>query len=180
MEGRVRSDEDLMSVAGRGDSDAFEELVRRHQHGAVGIAYRLLGDEHRAQDAAQEAFLRVWEHADTYRPTAAFRTYLYRILTRLCIDQRRKRRPTTGEPMDAFPATGDLPDDALERRERAVLVRAALGRLPGRQHVAIVLRHYEALSYEEIGAVMHCSARAVDSMLLRARRRLSEWLDDVR
>ncbi len=82
--------------------------------------------------------------------------------------------------MDAFPATGDLPDDALERRERAVLVRAALGRLPGRQHVAIVLRHYEALSYEEIGAVMHCSARAVDSMLLRARRRLSEWLDDVR
>ena len=175
----MRSDADLMSAAGKGDQDAFEELVRRHQHGAVRVAYRLLGDEHRAQDAAQEAFLRVWDHADTYRPTAAFRTYLYRILTRLCIDQRRKRRPTSGEGMDSFPAAGDPPDGVLERRERAGLVREALGRLPGRQRVAIVLRHYEALSYEEIGAVMNCSARAVDSMLLRARRRLAEWLEDA-
>lgn len=173
-----RTDEELMVSAGTGDLDAFEELVRRYQQMAVGLAGRMLGDAHQAQDVAQEAFLRVWQGAARYRPTAAFRTYFYRVLTRLCIDHWRRPTPATGEGLERAEGPSDPPEEAMLRRERAERVRTALDRLPRRQRTALVLRHYEGLSYEEIASVMDCSGRAVDSMLTRARRRLHGWLSD--
>lgn len=178
-EGRLRSDEELMSAAGRGDMDAFEELVLRHQDGAVGVAFRLLSDEHGARDAAQEAFLRVLESAPRYRPTASFRTYLYRVLTRICIDRYRKRSPEDHPDLSTVEDGGEAPPEVMLRRERAERVRGAVEELPMRQRVALVLQHYEGLSYEEIAEAMHCSVRAVDSLLARARRELRERLRDL-
>lgn len=175
----MKSDEELMCAAARGDPDAFDVIVRRHQQGTINVAWRLLGDSHGAQDAAQEAFLRVWERAAAYRPTASFKTYLYRILTRLCIDQHRKRRPAPSDQLDRLEGGVAAPDEALMQRERAAKVRAAIQALPQRQRVALVLRHYEGMSYDEVAAVMGCSARAVDSLLLRARERLGKRLGDI-
>ena len=175
----LRTDEQLMSAAAAGDMDAFEQLVRRHQQGAINVAFRLLGNADRAEDTAQEAFLRVLESAPRYRPTASFRTYLYRILTRLCIDQYRRRQPTTHGALDTFSNGDETALETLLRRERAGRVRQAIERLPVRQRVALVLQHYEGLSYEEIAAVMKCSTSSVDALLVRAKRKLKAWLGDM-
>ena len=168
-----------MSAAAEGDMDAFEALVRRHQQGALNVALRMLGDENRAQDAAQEAFLRVLQSAPRYRPIATFRTYLYRILTRLCIDQYRRRKPDTHGALDSVRNGGETAPEALLRRERAERVRRAVERLPARQRIALVLQNYEGLSYEEISGVMKCSASSVDALLVRAKKKLRGWLRDV-
>jgi RNA polymerase sigma-70 factor (ECF subfamily) len=175
----VTSDEELMSAAAGGDMDAFEELVRRHQQSAINVAYRMLGDAHRAQDTAQEAFLRILESARRYRPTAGFRTYLYRILTRLCIDIYRKRAPGASDQLDAETDPSEAPPEAVLRDERQELVRRAIDGLPGRQKLALVLQHYEDLSYEEIAVVLKCSTKAVDALLVRAKRTLKEALKDL-
>ena len=175
----MASDEELMLAASRGDMDAFEQLVLTHQQGAINVAFRLLSDEHEARDAAQEAFLRVLESAARYRPTAAFRTYLYRILTRICIDRHRKRRPESRPDLGSREADTDDPGDALLGRERAEAVREALADLPIRQRTAVVLRHYEGMAYEEIAGAMGVSRRAVDSLLSRAREALKRRLQGL-
>ena len=173
------SDEELMSAAAEGDMGAFEELVLRHQDGAINVAFRLLSDEDQARDAAQEAFLRVLDAAPRYRPTAAFRTYLYRVLTRLCIDQYRRRTPQQHPDPAGILSEDAGPPEALLQRERAEQVRAAIQELPPRQRIAIVLRHYEGLPYEEIAGAMGASVRAVDALLSRARKALKERLRDL-
>jgi len=175
----MRSDEELMSAVASGDMEAFEELVLRHQDGAVRVAYRLLSNEDDARDVAQEAFLRVLEHAERYRPTASFRTYLYRILTRICIDLYRRRTPEQRHDMSWVESGSDAPDDETERRELAERVRAAIQALPLRQRIAVVLQHYEGMSYREVAKAMRISARAVDSLLARARKSLKQRLRDV-
>src|SRR5437867_974093 len=90
---RTASDEELMLAAGRGALSAFEQLVLRYQSVAWNAAYRFVGDSAEAEDIAQEAFLRVWARADRYRPTALFRTYFYRVLTRICLDHSSKKKP---------------------------------------------------------------------------------------
>ena len=89
----MRSDEQLMSDVAQGDMAAFEQLVRRHQVSVWNTAFRFLRNADDAEDIAQETFLRVLRAAGRYRPTATFRTYLYRIVTRLCRDWRAKDGP---------------------------------------------------------------------------------------
>jgi RNA polymerase sigma-70 factor (ECF subfamily) len=168
-----------MSAAAGGDMDAFEELVRRHQHGAINVAWRLLSNEHQAQDAAQEAFVRLLESAPRYRPTARFRTYLYRIVTHICIDEYRKRRPDSAEDLSGHHSDDDSPSEAMMRSERVERIREAIAALPERQRAALVLQHYEGLSYGEIAEALQCSPRAVDSLLVRAREKLVEGLGDL-
>jgi len=86
-------DEFLMQATGKGDLEAFEEIVQRHHSWAWRITYRFLGDEPEAADIVQEAFLRLLDASRRYRPTAKFRTYFYRIITRLCLDRSKKRHP---------------------------------------------------------------------------------------
>jgi RNA polymerase sigma-70 factor (ECF subfamily) len=173
------SDEQLMLEAAGGDMDAFERLVRRHQRGALNTACRFLGNRALAEEVAQEAFLRVLAAAGRYRPTASFRTYLFNIIYRLCVDAYRKRRPERleGLPAPADPAEGPL-QEAL-RDERAALVRAAIETLAPRQRMALVLKHFEGLSYEEIARALECSPKAVDALLIRAKAKLKEKLEDA-
>jgi RNA polymerase sigma-70 factor (ECF subfamily) len=175
----VTSDEQLMSAAGKGDMDAFRQLVERHQQVAVGTACRFVGDRTTAEDIAQEAFLRLLERAADYEPRARFRTYLFSVIWHLCVDFHRRSGRRAAGPVEglADPASG--PAQAADRREREALVRRAVDALPARQRMALILKHFEGLSYEEVAGALGCSVRAVDSLLSRARARLRDELQDV-
>lgn len=168
-------DEDLMLLVSQGDVDAFERLVLRHQQMAWRTAYRLVTDYQAAEDLAQEAFLKILEAADRYRPTAVFRSYLYRIVVRLCLDYLRKGRPFPSDnllPIDDWPSPEQQATDA----EQAQAVQEAINSLPPKQRAAVVLRYYEGLSGREIAAAMETSLKAVERLLARARTTLEGLL----
>jgi RNA polymerase sigma-70 factor (ECF subfamily) len=163
------TDDDLMQGVATGDGDAFAEIILRYQHVAWKVAFRFLGDSMEAEDAAQDAFLKLLEAAPRYRSKASFRTYLFRILTHLCIDRCRKKRPdAVADIPEAADPSGD-PAAALMAREIRVQIRNVLETLPPKQKAAIILRHYEGLSYAEIAQVLGISAKAVERLISRAR-----------
>ncbi len=170
------SDEALLQAAGRGDPDSFARIVERHQTWAWSVAYRFTGNEDDALDIVQEAFLRLLDASPRYRPVAKFRTFFYRIISRLCLDRAKKKQPlfleTTPDNPDPLPGA----PDAMERRETAAAVRSALDGLPADQRLAVVFRYYEDLNYEEIAAIMETTAKAVERLLARGRERLRDIL----
>lgn len=179
------TDEDLMMRIGNGDRAAFGELVRRHLSRAVAIAQRVTGSRGDAEEIAQEAFLRVWTKAATWRSAegevrgARFTTWLYRVVVNLGID--RKRRPA----MSALEAAGDPADPAdsalhtLEKGQLSTRVAAAVAALPERQRAALTLCFYEGLSNREAADILALSPGAVESLLVRARRSLRDALAGV-
>jgi RNA polymerase sigma-70 factor (ECF subfamily) len=169
-------DEDLMLSVAQGDLNAFNEIILRHQRTAWGIAYRFLGDAAEAEDIAQQAFLKILEAASGYRPTAAFRTYLHQIVTRLCIDHTKKKRPTY---TDTLPETQDHstdPTHPLAMKERTAAISKALDILPSNQRLALILRHYEEMSYVDIAQSLKISVKAVEGLIRRARATLKTRL----
>jgi RNA polymerase sigma-70 factor (ECF subfamily) len=170
-------DENLMQLVAQGDLDAFGQLVFRHQQTAWRTAYRMVADHQAAEDIAQEAFLKILEAADRYRPTAAFRTYLYRIVVRLCLDYLQKGRPIPTDTL--LPADdGASPGQRAAHAEQTQAVQEAIGCLPPKQRTAIVLRYYEGLPGREIAATMENSVKAVERLLARARATLEGLLVD--
>ncbi|NLW49421.1 MAG: sigma-70 family RNA polymerase sigma factor [Candidatus Brocadiaceae bacterium] len=174
----MASDEELMARAAEGDMDAFEEVVQRNQQLALNVAYRFLGDPVLAEDVAQDAFLKILSGATRYEPSARFRTYLYNVVWHLCVDLYRRKRPGPLEsPHErAHPDPG--PAQAVLAGELHELVRAAVHSLPPRQRMAIILKHFEDMSYEDIGRALGCSPTAVDALLVRAKRKLKDVLED--
>lgn len=172
----VRNDEDLMLAVGRGDLDAFGEVVLRHQVEAWRVAYRFTGDASEAEDLAQDAFLKILDAAPRYRPTAGFRTYFYRVLTRLCIDHRRKKRPVLAAPLPNVPDTTYPPWTQADRADRDALIQAALNCLPADYRMAVVLRYFEGLSGAEMAEAMGRSVKAVERLLARAKSALEPQL----
>ena len=177
-----------------GDRGAFSELVECHQQRVVGTVARMLGaDAADAEDIGQQVFLRGWKSAARYEPTAKFTTWLYTITRNLVFNElrRRKHRPVTSfdaESPDSIPGAGgdssarfeDLqapaPDATLLQAELQEAIATAIKQLPEAQRMAIVLRRYEELSYEEIASVLHLTVPAVKSLLFRARVLLREHL----
>ena len=173
------SDEELMSDAAHGNLSAFEQLVRRHQTSAWNAAFRLLGNANDAEDITQEAFLRILRAAHRYQPTAAFRTYLYRIVTRLCRDYRRKASPSPLPNPDAETGQDPSPEASVVTSEERRAVQKALTLLPTRQREVVVLRYYENLSYVEIAEVTGNSRKGVERLLARGRATLGSILGDL-
>jgi len=171
-----RTDEERMLAVGKGDLDAFSDLVLAYQRPAWNVAHRFLRDPAEAEDVVQNAFLKILDAAPRYRPTASFRTYLYQVVTRLCIDHTEKMRPeyTDNLPEVADPSAG-LGEDFAAREEKDA-VRSALDSLLPTQRMAVILRHYEGLSYTEIGLAIGVSAKAVEGLLGRARSALQTRL----
>jgi RNA polymerase sigma-70 factor (ECF subfamily) len=172
----MRSDEELMGQVARGDMGAFGELAERHQDRAWRIAYHYVGDRSEAEDLAQEAFLRILSAASTYRPSARFTTYLYRVVANLCLDYRRKKRPSSVGEMPARESLTDAPDQRLDAQERGRAIQAALEHLPDRQRMAVVLRYYEGLSLGDLAESMDATYKAVERLLARARASLESHL----
>ncbi|TWU37837.1 ECF RNA polymerase sigma factor SigW [Novipirellula aureliae] len=175
-------DEQLMQLVAQGDLKAFELLVLRHQKTAWRTAYRLVSDHQAAEDLTQDAFVKIFEAADRYRPIAAFGTYLYRVVVRVCLDYLRKHRPEPTEYLgtDLGPAERSLsPDQQAVIAEQEQRVRVALHRLPAKQRTAVVLRYYEGLRGREIADAMAISVKAVERLLARGRKSLETLLTDI-
>jgi RNA polymerase sigma-70 factor (ECF subfamily) len=170
------TDEDLMNAVRGGDLEAFVQIVGRHQRSAWSAAYAFTGDATEAEDLAQEAFLRVLKAALRYEATASFRTYLYRIVTRLCLDHVKKKRPIYTDSLPEPRAAGQSPHDVIVALECRQQVEQSLEKLPASQRLAIVLRYYEGLSYVEIAEALETTVKAVERLLARAREKLDRLL----
>lgn len=163
-----RSDEERMQAVGKGDMEAFRDLVLAYQRSAWSVAFRFLRDPAEAEDIVQDAFLKILDAAPCYRPTASFHTYLYHVVSRLCIDRAEKKHP---EYCDKLPEVADPspgPGEVLAARQEEDAIRAALDSLPANQRIAVILKHYEGLSYAEIGLAIGVTAKAVEGLLGRA------------
>ena len=171
----------LVQRSAEGDDRAFRRLVEEHEARVYGLALRVLGDPEGAEEAAQEAFVRLYRSLDTLRGDAKLSTWLYRVTLNLCRDeQRRRKRGERFTDLDSVrPRLVVLESDAhdlVERSEMNDRVRAALEELPDEQREAIVLRYLSELSYAEISASTGASANTVASRVYRGLRRLGELL----
>ncbi len=169
----------MLAVA-RGDLDALGNIVLRHQKFVWGIAYRFLGDPGAAEDLVQETFIRVLKAASRYKPTADFRTYLYQIVSRLCIDRTRGKRHVFTDTLPAMVDGSPGPAAALASKERETKIRQALDDLPPRQRMAVILKYYEELSYAGIARTMGITIKAVERLLSRARATLKSTLSHIK
>jgi len=170
-----------------GDRQAFEELFDRHQQRVLNTVYRFLGDRHRAEDIAQDVFLRIYKAAGSYRPSAQFTTWVYTITRNLCFNEMRRRSRQAVSLSRAARSSDDgspgLPDPGAEPPARGVAreelrqrVQQALAQLTPDQRMAVVLYRFQELSYEQVAAVMGSTVEAVKSLLHRARHRLRDQL----
>ena len=162
----------LVQATGRGDLEAFNQIVERHQTWAWKIAYRFIGNEAEASDIVQESFLRLLDASGHYRPTAKFRTFFYQIISRLCLNRAKKKHPLFLEKIPDAPDPRPTATDAMIHQEAAHAVRSALDALPPNQRLAIVLRYYEDLNYKEIASALETTTKAVERLLARGRKGL--------
>jgi RNA polymerase sigma-70 factor (ECF subfamily) len=180
----------LMRSIRAGDERAFQELVELHQHAVIGTCAKMLGNLDDAHDVAQQVFLRVWKAAPRYRPSAKFTTWLFTILRHLVFNEtrRRIRRPVVSleakfdaddnRPHDIADATTRRPDAALLQIELENAIDRAIDSLPENQRLAVILRRYQDMAYEEIAVVLKTTVPSVKSLLFRARTQLRESLRD--
>jgi RNA polymerase sigma-70 factor, ECF subfamily len=171
----------LVARAQEGYLDAYELLVQRHSAMAYRVALRLCGNHHDAQDLAQEALIAAWEKLDRFRADSSFRTWLYQIVTRRALNKLQRCRDTGSLNLLAEnPDPNPEPDVQAERNFAVDAVTDALAALPFPQRAAVVLHHFEGLSYAEVADVTHSSVPAVRSQLFRARRTLGTNLQQWR
>jgi RNA polymerase sigma-70 factor (ECF subfamily) len=177
------TDEQLMIRIASGDTLAFRQLVERHQNLVIATVTRMIGSAE-AEDLAQQVFLNVWKSAPRWRPEAKFTTWLLTIAKRLVFNESRRRGRTRLIPQAREP-DGDLPDhpdgtpgpdQQLLGKELHLAIEAALASLPEKERLAVILRRYEEMPYEEIAVVLSLSLPAVKSLLFRARNTLREKL----
>lgn len=177
----------LMERVRKGDVEAFRELVEAHERRVIGTVTRMLGDENEAQDLAQQVFIRVWKSASRWEPTAKFTTWLYTILRNLVFNEcrRRSRHPTRSldaasddeeHPQQFADGNTKAPDTSLLDGEMQDAIERAIHELPEAQRMAVVMRRYQDVSYEEIAEVLDLTVPAVKSLLFRARTDLREKL----
>jgi len=175
----------LMGLAGTGDTDAFERLVERHQRLVIGTVGRMLGTNSEAEDIAQQVFVRVWKNVKRYVPRAKFTTWLLKITRNLVFNELRRRSRHPQVPLQSESDEEErplkdehavAPDASLLGDELQRAVDAAIAKLPETQRMAVILRRYDELSYEEIAETLDQSVSAVKSLLFRARTELRENL----
>lgn len=177
----------LMRATAKGDERAFRQLIERHQQSVVGTVARMLNDATEAEDIAQMVFVRIWQSAPKWTHDAKFTTYLFTITRNLVFNESRRRSRKKEVSYDAQeendPALSRAddalqPGERLEKSERHRSIDRAIAALPEQQRLAVVLRTFEGLDYEEIAAALDTSVSSVKSLLFRARATLREALAD--
>ncbi len=191
-EAPARSEDDaedirLMRLVAEGDTTAFEKLVERHQALVAGTVARMLSSNSDVEDIAQQVFVRVWKSAGRYVARAKFTTWLLKITRNLVFNEMRRAKRHPRVPVQIEPESEEMPlkdeatatpDATLLQAELQSAIETAIALLPETQRMALVLRRYEELSYEEISDVLDLSVPAVKSLLFRARTELRERLRD--
>jgi RNA polymerase sigma-70 factor (ECF subfamily) len=176
-----------------GDQDAFEQLVRAYDHSVLRLALNLLRSPEDARDVYQEAFLRVYRNIHTFRFDCSFHTWLYRIVTNICLDHLRKRKVRREESavvetpdgpvdrMDSFEheAAHSDPERRLWNRQLSSRIDAALSDLTARERMVFELRHYQGLRLRTIGDMLGTSEEAAKNCLFRATQKMRVVLGDL-
>ena len=171
----------LMRLVARGDTAAFEQLIERHQTLVLGTVARMLGSNSDVEDIAQQVFIRVWKSASRYVPRAKFTTWLLKITRNLVFNELRRAKRRSHAPLQPDPGAEEMqlkdesnqpPDASLLEVELQDAIEKAIGELPETQRLALILRRYEELSYEQIAEILDLSVAAVKSVLFRARTEL--------
>ena len=167
------NDLELMGRVAQKDEAAFAELFKRFQNRVINLSYRYLGNRDDAELITQDIFLRIWEHARTFRGSSQVWTWIYRVAVNVCLTFKSHKRWPVGELDDTVPAEASAQPEAIHtRNEQQAVVQQALDSLSPDQRMAIVLSRYEGMSYEEIGQTMNKSKTAVATLLFRAREQL--------
>jgi RNA polymerase sigma-70 factor (ECF subfamily) len=169
----------LIIRAQSGDATAFDQIVTGHQHRVVALAWRMLGNQDDARDAAQEAFLRVFKHIKKFDPAQDFFGWLYRIVVNVCRDQARKRRSNVSS-FEAEIESGAIAEPAsplntetaaMVAQEQAIVLKA-LATLTEKERTAIVLRDLEGLPTDEVARILGSSPTTVRSQISSARAKI--------
>ena len=165
----------LMKEVAIGNESAFRELLARYQTGIFSFAIRIVGDTGAAEDIVQEAFLRLFRAAESLHSESNIRAFIFKITRNLCVDFLRKKRPELhSEQVEGFDS--ETPLDLIETKETKEMLLSAVLTLPERQKTAVLLRHTEDMTYQEIAAVMSVSVSSVESLLVRGRKALRTML----
>jgi RNA polymerase sigma-70 factor (ECF subfamily) len=182
----------LIQAAQRGDAAAFESLVRTYDQGVLRLAYNLLRSEQDARDVYQETFLRVYRNLHTFRHDSNFRTWIYRIVTNICLDQLRRRKvrkeeqtavDTKDGAVDRLDAVagenphGD-PQRELFSRQLRERISGALEELTPRERLVFEMRHYQGMRLRAIGEALETTEEAAKNCLFRATQKMRSALGD--
>lgn len=198
MEARAQQraeDDDLIRAAQKGERTAFDSLVRRYDRSVLRLAMHMLGNEEDAQDVHQEAFIKAYRHLGNFRFECSFYTWLYRIVTNLCLDQlrrRKSRREDSGTVLDASGEEMDLmanvqderstadPARELQRKHQNEAIQSALAELTPRERTVFELKHYQGLKLRTIGEMLSTTEETAKNTLFRATRKLRARLAEIR
>jgi RNA polymerase sigma-70 factor (ECF subfamily) len=182
----------LIRAAQKGDEEAFARLVQTYDRGVLRLAMNLLRSTEDAYDVYQEAFLRVYKNLHVFRFDCSFSTWLYRIVTNLCLDHLRKRKVRREEPATLETADGPLdrmdlvqedrefgdPQRALLNRQLGSRIDIVLGELTARERLVFELRHYQGMRLRAIGEALGTTEEAAKTCLFRATQKMRVALGD--
>ena len=173
------SDESLMERVCSGNHQAFAQLVERHSGLFYSAAYRMCSNNEEAEDIVQDAFLKLWNKPQGYDATkgAKFTTWFYRVVTNLAIDHMRRKKPQTKpDVLEYIADKAPLADQALEDKDQQDVLEEAIATLPERQKAALNLCFYEGLSNKEAAEILGVGVKALESLLMRAKKTLKKDL----
>jgi RNA polymerase sigma-70 factor (ECF subfamily) len=180
-------DDDLIREAQKGDRSSFDTLVRRYDQSVLRLALHMLGNEQDAQDVHQDAFIKAYRHLGNFRFECSFYTWLYRIVTNLCLDQLRRRKSRREDPATVLDASGDEmdlmanisdgrasanPGRELDRKIMGERIASALDKLTPRERTVFELKHYQGLKLRTIGEMLSTTEETAKNTLFRATRKL--------
>src|ERR1039458_8603020 len=183
----------LIRAAQRGDQDAFEQLVRAYDQSVLRLAMNLLRSPEDARDVYQEAFLRVYRNLHSFRFDCSFHTWLYRIVTNICLDQLRKRKVRKEEPAVVETSEGSIdrtevfeeeaaeanPERVTWNRQLGQRIEDAMEELSPRERMVFELRHYQGLRLRNIGEILGTSEEAAKNCFFRATQKMRTLLGDL-
>lgn len=176
------SEKELINRCKTGDTGAFEELISSYEKRIFNIAYNMLGNREDAFDAAQDACIKIYKSIYGFKENSALSTWIYRIVSNVCIDFLRKRNKvlplyiSKDEKELEIPLVDKekTPDEILESKEESTLIRVCIKSLPPDSKIIIILRDIYGYSYDEISSILNISMGTVKSRLSRARNLLKD------
>lgn len=194
MQPDTRDDREIVLLALEGRERGFKELVRRYERPIFSLVFRMVRDRELAEDLAQEAFVKVFRALDQYDPAHRFSSWLFKVAHNVAVDHLRRKQLDTvsidgsphGDPADgsrdsgiSLPSTLESPEEFTENRELGDRIEQAIGRLRPDYRAAVLLRHVEGYSYEEVAEIMEVPLGTVKTYIHRARGELRTILAGV-
>ena len=189
------NDAELIRAAQKGDRAAFEQLVRQYDQAVLRLALQLTGTEQDARDVYQDAFLKAYRNIGNFRFECSFYTWIYRMVTNLCLDHLRRRQVRKEDAPVAYDEHGQeysiidqvsdnrpgaSPERDLMRRELGARIAKALTKLTPRERMVFEMKHYQGLKLRTIGEALNTTEETAKNTLFRATQKLRAALADMR